>query len=155
MASSNWIAVISNLIAALRGGAETVQSIRDDQQTMLDVARSPQSGTTTMTGAELTLYEQTDVNPFVFLGGFVDLFNMAGGDTIVIKVYVKLKSGGTYRQLSLDTVNTYSGAQTPPVKFINGPGEIYNMYGFKVTCTQSAGVNRDVDHSWYDGIRGV
>jgi hypothetical protein len=142
------------LLRSIRGGARSLESIGADQDALLDLARSPQSGTTTMTGAELTLYEETSANPFAFLGGFVDLTNMQAGDTIVLKVYVKIKSGGAYRQWSDDAVNTYTGVQTVAIKHFNGPGDIYNLDGFKVTCTQSAGVNRDVDHSWYDAKRG-
>jgi hypothetical protein len=136
----------------IRGGGETIQSVRDDQNAMLDIARSPQSASTLMIiPTEVTLYEESDTNPFAFLGGFIDLSVLAAGDTVLIRVYVKIKSGGIYRRLSDDVVNGYSGVQTVPLKHINGPGDVYNFYGIKITATQSAGTARVVDHCWYDG----
>ena len=53
-------------ILNVQGGAYTIQDLMEEFLAMLDLARSPQSGSTTMDGTELTLYEETDVHPFAF-----------------------------------------------------------------------------------------
>ena len=64
---------------------------------------------------------------------------MAGGDTIVIRQYMKIKSGGDYVKYAEET---YTGAQTIPLVYISAkPANI----AVKVTAEQSAGVNRSLD----------
>ena len=97
-------------------------------------------GTLTADGTEQTLLEKDSMGTFE---GWIDLSNMASGDVTVIKVYAKLKSGGSYRQY--DSAS-YSGAQTNPALHVSA---LPASYGVKVTLTQSAGVNRDYDYKFY------
>ena len=48
----------SDKIMAVRGGAGNIATVLAELATILDLAESPQSGETTMTGAELTVYEE-------------------------------------------------------------------------------------------------
>jgi hypothetical protein len=93
-------------------------------------------GDLTADGTEQTLW---DVTTNKWFSGWIDLENMASGDTTVIKTYVKVRSTGV-ATLSLWSVDTYVDAQTnKPIVFVAPmPSDIE----FKVTLTQSAGTNR-------------
>jgi len=135
----------------IQGGAETIESLDDELDAMLDLARSPQSGTTTTTGAEQIIYTESGTpHPFAYGGSNIDLFNMAAGDTIRLRLYKKVKSGGVFHLKSDDAVNTYTGPQTI-IKQFDG---IYNTYGVEVRMQLLAGVNFDVDAEHFDAKRG-
>lgn len=135
----------------IQGGTESLETLDDELDAILDLARSPMSATTTTTGAVQTLYEQTiSTFPWYFAGGSIDLTNLAGGNTLVIKIYEKIKAGGNYRQKSDNTVNTYVGVQTVPIKQIDG---FYNQFGVLITMQLTAGANIDIDHQWFDSLR--
>ena len=137
----------------IRGWANTIQSVMDEFAAVLDLARSAQSGTLTLDGTEQTLYEETDTSPFEFGGGKVDLFNQAAGDTVILRQYVKIKAGGVYRLETDDTVNTYAGVQTVPIKRFDRQ---YNVYGIKITIEHTVvAAAFDVDHEWFDLKRGA
>jgi len=75
---------------------------------------------------------------------FVDLDNMAGGDTIEIRVYHRLNDGGG---LQLWDYSTYTGADGG---LANGEKVIAvalnpDRHGFLTTLEQTGGVNRDYD----------
>lgn len=142
----------NDLLQSIRGGAESLESLDDELDAMLDLARSPDSGTTLVTNAEDTLYEENAANPFEFGGGFIDLGNMLAGDTIRIRVYAIIAAGGLYRQMSDDVVNTYAGVQSPRLKRIDG---FYNQYGVKVTAERTAGADVSVPHEWFDAKRSI
>ncbi len=149
---SNWIQRLLDALDALQGGAETLESIDDELDAMLDLARSAQSGTTTTDGNEQTLYEETgDPHPFDFGGGSIDMTALTATETLRIRVYRKKKSGGNYIKKSNDTVNTYTGAQDPADKDYD---RFYNTYGVKITMELLGGANKDIDHEWFDAKRG-
>lgn len=153
-------------ILNVQGGAYTIQDLMEQFLAMLDLARSPDSGTHTFSAAtEDTLYEESDDHPFTFWGGRIDWTgcNSGAGENTTIKCYVKLKSGGTYRLF--DTV-TYLAAGLPSPIITNHPNDandalrsplpVYNVYGVKVTATQAAvgGGWNSIDHEWFDSKRG-
>lgn len=96
-------------------------------------------GTLTADGTEQTLLESNSMGTFE---GWIDLSNMASGDTVVIKVNAKLKSGGSYRQY--DSAS-YSDAQTNPAVHIT---RLTTKYGIKITLQQTAGTNRTYDYNF-------
>ena len=96
-------------------------------------------GTLTADGTEQTLLESSSMGTFE---GWIDLSNMASGDVAVIKVYAKLKSGGSYRQY--DSAS-YSGAQTNPATHT---ARLSTKYGIKITLQQTAGTNRTYDYNF-------
>jgi hypothetical protein len=95
------------------------------------------TGTLSATGAEDIIKEIADtVNK---LHCFVDLTNMQAGDSVTVRQYMKIKSGGSY---ILYAEETYSGVQTLPMLYIvTKPAR----YGIKITLEQTAGTNRDYD----------
>jgi hypothetical protein len=96
--------------------------------------------TLTADGTEQTVIESSVIGE---IEGWIDLANMASGDTVTIKVYVKMKSGGTYR---LYDSTTYSGAQTNPAIHVV---KLSAKYGFKVTFQQTAGLYRTFDYNFF------
>lgn len=64
--------------------------------------------------------------------GWIDLTNMGAADTIVIKEYVKLKTGGVFR---LYASTEYTGVQSEPS--IHATRKL-SEYGWKVTLEQTA-----------------
>ena len=109
------------------------------------LALSSTGGTATATGQEQTLFIDDEPlgcwRPLTLL---VDLDNMAGGDTTVIRVYYRLNDGGT---LKLQSYNSYTGADGG---LANGLKIVAidlhpNRHGFQVTLDQTAGTNRDYD----------
>ena len=69
----------------------------------------------------------------------IDLSNMAAGDTVTVKTYIKFKSGGSYVEMDAEV---YSNAQTIPGIVATG---FPNRYGYKITLQQSAPTYRNFD----------
>jgi hypothetical protein len=94
-------------------------------------------GTLTADGSEQTVKEIiTTVNK---LHAFIDLTNLAGGDTIVVRQFMKIKTAGTYIKYAEET---YSGAQSLPMLYIQTKPA---KYGIKITLQQTGGTNRTYD----------
>jgi len=98
------------------------------------------AGTLTADGTEQTVIEVTTIGT---LEGYIDLANMQAGDSVTIRLYVRLKSGGAYR---LYDSATYTDAQTKPALHIV---KLPTRYGIRVTLEQTAGVNRDYDYNFF------
>jgi len=97
-------------------------------------------GTLTADGTEQTVVEVITLGT---LEGYIDLANMQAGDSVTIREYVKLKSGGTYR---LYDSATYTDAQSKPALHIV---KLPTRYGIKVTLEQTAGVYRDYNYNFF------
>ena len=143
---------IVSTILGIQGGSETLESIVTNQEAMLDVVRSAQSGSLLMTGSEQTLYEFIPTATSLFAGGNVDLTTMAADDILDLKIYKKIKSGGAY---ALCSTVTYTGVQAVPLVEI--AGDRYNRYSLKITATQTQATTsyKTIDHEWYDASPGV
>ena len=96
--------------------------------------QSETNGTVPMTGAQDTVFEVTDYKNFV--EAYVDLTNMQAGDSVTVREYMKIVSGGAY---VLYGTETYTDAQTINLLWITPKP---NNYGIKFTMQQTAGVNR-------------
>jgi len=96
--------------------------------------------TLTADGTEQTIIELTAIGE---IEGWIDLANMALGDTVIIRMYAKMKLDGTYRQYDS---TTYSGVQTnPALHTVKLPAK----YGFKVTLQQTVGSYRTFDYNFF------
>jgi hypothetical protein len=95
-----------------------------------------------MDGTEQTLVEKTD-DKMGLLEGYVDLSAMASGDTIVIRQYMKVKTGGNYIQYNEDT---YSDVQSSPLLHVVTKAVKTSIM---VTAEQTAGVNRTLDVQFF------
>ncbi|MBA7662299.1 hypothetical protein ES703_70327 [subsurface metagenome] len=137
---------------AMRGGAETLESLDDELDAVLDVARGT-SGAVTVDGGEDNLYDESNANEFVLLQLVVDLHNMAEGDSITFKIYTT--EDGTERKISADETNTFTGVQDPPRQEIIGSGnQVWGREGIRVCAVKVDGESRAVTAYWRDAKRG-
>jgi hypothetical protein len=102
---------------------------------------SSTGGTITADGNEQVLYVDNEpLGCANAVAAYVDLDNMAGGDTTVFRVYHRLADAGA---LQLYSYNTYTGADgglansMKVVKIDLGPFR----HGFELTLQQTAGAN--------------
>jgi len=80
------------------------------------------------------------------LEGYVDLNNMAGGDEVLLKRYVKIQEAGDYR---LHASQIYTGVQAEPlIRFPFMAG----YYGVKVTLQQTAGVFKTFPYQFFKEV---
>jgi len=135
-------------------GRVDLDPLKEDLETLLErltVARAAKIdgiftfeelgvGTLKADGTEQTVIEVTMLGT---LEGWIDLANMQAGDSVTIRLYVRLKSGGTYR---LYDSAIYTDAQSKPALHIV---KLPTRYGIRVTLEQTAGVNRDYDHNFF------
>ena len=93
-------------------------------------------GTLTADGTEQIVREATTLTK---LHAYIDLTNMAAGDTTVVRQFMKIKAAGAYVKYAEET---YTDAQSIPLlHVIMKPAK----YGLKITLQQTAGTNRAYD----------
>lgn len=73
----------------------------------------------------------------------VDLSALQAGDTYILREYYRHTSGGSYIKTTDDSLNTFTGVQTPAVKIVSL--EPY-LYGYKLTAQKSAGTDRIINY---------
>jgi hypothetical protein len=129
--------------ASFEAGTGTRKS-RIDRLANIEAFDTPIEGTLTVDGTEQNIVlDEITGNPSRYLEGYIDLSNMASGDTIVIREYMKIKSDGGYVKYAEET---YSGAQTLPLLHIlTKPGR----YGIKITLQQTAGTYRNFPYQFF------
>jgi hypothetical protein len=109
-------------------------------------------GTLTADGTEQNLYINNlpagEFDPRVV---FVDLDNMAAGDTTVFRVYYRLNAGGG---LQLYDYIQYNGADggLPNGRKLISIALLPNRFGVQVTLQQTAGVNKAYDWDVHYGV---
>ena len=96
-------------------------------------------GTKSADGSEQDLVNVSGIGKYE---GYIDLTNMGASDIVVVKEYVKLKSGGSF---IVYATTTYNGVQAEPA--IHAVRKL-SEYGWRVTLQQTDGVNRDYDYEF-------
>lgn len=148
--------VVARTITALTGQPRTdilgedatfeagvgARKVRIDRLDSIPAFETPVESSIVMDGTEKILVEKTD-DKMGLLDGYADLTPMAGGDTIVIRQYMKVKAAGAYAKYAEET---YSGAQSIPLLHIVTKTAKTSI---KVSAQQSAGVNRTLDVQFY------
>ena len=110
-----------------------------DALTKMLIAEAPYEGTVTANGSEQTIVERTD-NVTFWLEGWIDLSNLNAGDSVVVREYVRIKSGGNYRKYA---EKQYLGVQVlPALRVLTLP----SRYGIKITIHQTSGTYRSFDY---------
>jgi hypothetical protein len=94
-------------------------------------------GTVTADGTEQTIIEYTGK---ASLSGYIDLSNMQSGDTVTVRVYVKIRRDGDYK---LYQAETFSNKQDEPALYILPKA---TGYAYKVTIQQTSGVYKSFDY---------
>lgn len=143
----DWIGTLREIrdaIAAMRGGAETLESLDDELDAILDLAGGD-SETLVMTGAEQELYiDEVGTRLYLFAGIHIDWtgLNAGGGENTTIKGYRKY--GALWRKFYEETFLA-AAVPDPPVtpvpRDINTqcvPTPIYYKQGIKITAQQAA-----------------
>ena len=115
----------------------------------LELRRSTQSDSFTMTAAWQTVYTESASCAFIFGGANIDLTNMAAGDVVDIRVRYTLLLGGTATN---DDVFTFNGVQ-PANNKVTHVGVNCTVYGVDVSMRQTAGTLRDIYAEFYDAKR--
>lgn len=117
-----------------------------EQKVIIEVGQQLKSlgaETTLLTGGEQTLCEQPGGSPSQVMG-YVDLSNLAHGDVVAIRFYVKVKENSAW---GLCYEESYSDSLTPPVVHIAKRPE---NNGLKVTIQQTAGSPKSIDYEFYE-----
>jgi hypothetical protein len=129
--------------ASFEAGTGTRKS-RIDRLDKIEAFDDPIEGSVAMDGTEKNVVlDEVTGNPSRFLEGYIDLTPMASGDTIVIRQYMKIASGGNYIKYAEET---YSGAQTLPLLYITTKS---GKYGIKITAQQTDGTNRTLSFQFF------
>lgn len=115
-----------------------------DRLANIEAFDAPIEGSLTADGAEQNVVlDETVGNPSRYLEGFIDLTNMAGGDTVVIREYISVIAGPSYRKYAEET---YSGVQALPLLFITTKPA---RYGLRVTLQQTAGTYKAYPYQFW------
>jgi len=154
-------------VESTRGGAETVQAIRDDQRTMLDLGLGDVE-TIVMTGAVQYLYTSEGNDHICFFAGiFVDFtgLNAGAGENTTIEVQLKVPGGavGNYRTIYTETFLAAAvpvPAVIPVPRAINTqctPSTFYYKQDLRVTIQQAAlgGGWNTITYNVIDAKRGA
>lgn len=115
-----------------------------DRLASMEAFDTPIEGSIALDGTEKDIIlDEVSGNPQRFLEGYIDLTPMQSGDTIVIRQYIKITSGGSYIKYAEET---YSNAQSLPLLYIvTKPGR----YGIKITAQQTQGTNRTLSYQFF------
>ncbi|MBA7681803.1 hypothetical protein ES703_90143 [subsurface metagenome] len=143
-------------IAAMRGGAETLESLDDELDAILDVAKEPSTTVLTAPATEDVLFDRTGVVPFFIAGVWLGLENMVAVDSIRFRAYADWDDASIADRISDDVLWTFTNAQDP--KWVYMPLNIYVTYEFKVTGeerVQGAGGAKTVYCVVDTGVRGT
>jgi hypothetical protein len=115
-----------------------------DRLASIEAFDTPIEGSVTMDGTEKdVVLDEVTGNPQRFLEGYIDLSQMASGDTIVVRQYMKIASAGSYVQYAEET---YSGEQSIPLLYVTSKS---GRYGIKVTAQQTAGTYRTLGYQFF------
>jgi len=159
-------------ILTIRGGAETLESLDDELDAMLDLAGGD-ALTLLMTGAEQTLYEypaaadMPGAHPFFFAGLKIDWtgLNFGGGENTSIRFY-ELVDGVGAANLRLISTEVFLVAALPvPAVTLHPrnantdiqPTPGYYRQGIRITAQQAlvGGGWNTLTYSRIDGVRGT
>jgi len=159
-------------IDAMRGGAETLESLDDELDAILDLAGGD-ALTLVMDGNEQTLYEypaaadMPGAHPFFFAGLKIDWtgLNFGGGENTSIRFY-ELVDGVGAANLRLISTEVFLAAALPvPVVTYHPrnaathiqPTPGYYRQGIRITAQQAAlgGGWNTLSYSRIDGVRGT
>ncbi|MFH0850282.1 MAG: hypothetical protein V1924_05015 [Candidatus Bathyarchaeota archaeon] len=109
-----------------------------------EALRSLGAFTVVADGTEQTLVDQGEGPTRVM--GYIDLSLMLGGDTVLVRHYVKVKSGGAWVCYAGET---YTGVQAVPLVYIT---EKPANHGLKVSLQQTAGVFKAFDCEFLEEV---
>ncbi len=155
------------LVKALRGGTETVQSIHDDQQALLDFANvATIASPTTLTASIQYVYSRAaSARPFYFGGGIIswDSGAWAGGETVDINIQTSSDGtnwGNMWNAVQLAAAPTNPEYPIPHDSVITGKLQIPKGFWVPANCGVRVGIIQNaegagfhvVSHKFIDGV---
>ena len=96
-------------------------------------------------GKEQTICERGGGSPSE-VSGYIDLSNMADGDTIIIKFYAKVKADGEWCKYNGEE---YKGIQLMPLLHIVKKPE---NHGLKISLEQTVGSYKSFDYEFFEEV---
>lgn len=158
-----WVIMPVHILNVQAGGY-TIQDLMEAFQAMPDLARSEQSGSLLMDGTAQTIYDQADIHPFIFGGGYIDWtgLNAGAGENTTIRAYAAITVGGVLRLLYEEVFLAAAVPDpilTPHPRDINTqcvPRILHNVYGVRITAQQAliGGGWNTLPYEWFDALRG-
>lgn len=121
-------------------------TVGGQQQVVIETGQQLKSmgaETVLLTGMEELICEQPGGTPSQ-ISGYVDLRNLAHGDVVVIRFYVKVKAAGAW---GLCYEESYSNSSSPPIVHIAKRPE---NHGLKVSIQQTAGPPKIIDYEFFE-----
>lgn len=113
-------------------GSSAFTLLREDKPVLIKLEKIAE-GSISADGTEQELFSSS--SPRVY-HGFLDVSGMQAGDTVVLKYYVVVQSGGGWKLLDKLTL---TGAQDSPAVPL---ARIFSYYGVRITLQQTAGTYR-------------
>jgi len=141
-------------LEAVQGGSETLESLDDELDAMIDMAKTPDTTTITAIGTEetLTALTTTNTNPMFIAGVWLGLENLAAGDMVKFRIYADWDDASIADVISADDVWVFGGVQTPKWAYI--PINRWITYEIRVAVNQYAGTARAFNTVLDIGQRG-
>lgn len=100
------------------------------------------SGRVSTSGLEQVLLDHNGGAPCE-ISGYIDLSPMDGGDTMVLRLYARVKKNGAWSKYGEEV---YSDAQSLPLVYITPKPE---THGMRVTIQQTSGLSRTLDYEFF------
>ncbi|MBA7693772.1 hypothetical protein ES703_102361 [subsurface metagenome] len=138
----------------MRGGTETLESIDDELDAMMDMAKVTDTRTPSVIGTEetITALGVTGAVPFFVSGIWLGMENMAAGDAVRWRVFVDWDDASIADQLTDDEVWTFGGVQGQ--KWTYMPLNFWVTYEIAVKVTQLDGTAKVLHCVLDTGQRG-
>ncbi len=137
------IQAIDEHMEAIQGGLETLESLDDELDAMIDMAKTPDTRTISTINVEETIsaFTTTNTNPMYIAGIWLGMANLAANEVVRWRVFADWDDASIADQITDDEIWTYGGVQSPAWKYrILG---IWVTYEIQVKITQLAGTQRE------------
>jgi hypothetical protein len=107
---------------------------------LINLTRSSQSAVYTMTAGWQAVFTDSCSQPYIFVGGVIDLSTMAAADNIEVRIRKKLTASGAF---TVHDDMVYADAQ-PASRQVIDISMITDVYGVEISMRQPAGVLRSI-----------
>jgi len=133
-----------NKMVAVQGGSETLESIDDELDAMIDMVSTVDTTTITSIGTEETITALTTTNttPMWVEGIKLGLENLAAGDMIKFRVFADWDDASIADQINADPPWVFGGVQTPSWAYL--PVRKWITYELRIKMNQYAGTAREI-----------
>jgi len=103
------------------------------------VLKQDKQGVVTASDNEQEIVRHASLMKF---SGYIDLSNMEGGDTVVVRQYLRIRKHGEYKKYAEET---YVGVQENPIIYVTTK---ILVYGVEITIQQTTGTFKSFDYTF-------